>query len=521
MKVKERKLIFLIKSFNLKKIFVLIVVLTITLTITYVLRSKSNTSLEVSPPVLAQTSPNDWPQVQKDPQHTGFSSETLGTNFQVAWTYPFQPDRVHPQVQAIIYRGKVFIGTEGANGQKPRLIAISAGSGTGAGQKVWEYEAGGPILNSAAADNGMVYFASLDGAVYAIDSDTGTQVWKNQLMQFLGFSSAPILAENKIFIGGQDGRFYALDTNNGNTLWSYDTGSPILMTAAYNQNKVYFGAQNMYVYALDTASGSLVWKSQKILGGSFKEYWPVIHQGNVIIRPMSRTWMPGVEPGSPFQWGLNSSNWDWLSQWGSTISAGNASQVPDIMSAQDTVISNYQANPNNYTKSLYILDESTGGEAMVVPHSSDQTMDGQTTPPCVDRDGNLVMPLMFIASGWGRLSLTQQRFIDILYDGTDYRGQPVSSTTVSNQVAGFGNGDENMQVSCTANMVLGFHIQEENANYTGYFNLDTRRWTRVSAGHLNKEMSHNTQGGGGNPPSVSNGMVYHVSWHNLIARKTN
>ncbi len=56
--------------------------------------------------------PNDWAQVQKDPQRTGFTSETVVTNFTPVWTHPFQPERVHHIVQAIVYSGSVYVGTE-------------------------------------------------------------------------------------------------------------------------------------------------------------------------------------------------------------------------------------------------------------------------------------------------------------------------------------------------------------------------------------------------------------------------
>ena len=59
-----------------------------------------------------EASNSDWAQVQKNPQRTGFSSETLGTNFKVAWTRAFQPERVHPQVQA----KKLFVASEVGQG---------------------------------------------------------------------------------------------------------------------------------------------------------------------------------------------------------------------------------------------------------------------------------------------------------------------------------------------------------------------------------------------------------------------
>ena len=86
--------------------------------------------------------------------------------------------------------------------------------------------------------------------------------------------------------------------------------------------------------------------------------------------------------------------------------------------------------------------------------------------------------------------------------------------------AGFGNEDENMNLTCSGNLILAMHTEEDNAQYTGAFNLDNHTWIPINAGHTNRQMSTNTQGGGGNPASISNGMIYHITWYELVARTT-
>lgn len=458
---------------------------------------------------------SDWNQVGANPEHTSYSPETLGTNIKVAWTHPFQPERIFPQVQAIVYDdgtgSKVFVGTESGN-----LYALNAVTGV----QDWVFTAGGPILNSVAADNGLVYFGAMDGAVYAVNTVDGTLAWKTQLSSRLGFSTAPVLAANQIFIGGRDGYFYSLDSTTGALVWKYDVGAPILMTAAYDQGKVFVGAMDMHVYALDSTTGALVWKSNKIDGMAFKEYWPVVTQGKVIVigDGAYQTDNEGIAPGFPFTWFSSSSNYSWLSTYGPTIAAGNATQVPDFMNAQATAIANYQANPSQYHTVINVLDENSGQTAFVVPNFDTEAHNGAKPPPCVDSSGDLVVPVMFIQSGWGRLDLATQRFIDVLYDGTNYSGQPLQP---NQPPAGFGNSDENLDVTCTANLILSMHIEEMSANYTGAFDLDTRKWIPIAKGWTNGQMFNNTQSGGANPATVSNGMIYHISVHELIARTTN
>ena len=399
----------------------------------------------------------DWPQVQRDPQRTGYSPEVLGTTFPytVAWTHAFQPEKVFPQVQVIIYDGKVYVGTEMGN-----LYALDAKTG----EQVWKYSIGAPVLSSVAAGDGLVFVGAMDGAVYALGSGTGTLAWKSQLLWRHGFSTAPVLAENKVMLGGRNGAFYALDTATGAALWQYEGSSPILQTPAYNNGQVFFGAMNMHVYALNTSDGSLAWKSEQIPGMAFKDYWPVVHSGKVIVRPMGK--------GS----------------------------VSDLAACD--------ASPESCQKTLFVLDEATGVESPAVQHSDYPNMHGAFSPPCVDRNNKLVVPFDGM---WGELDLTTRMVGNMFVDATGEDGVR--------------NSDELGSISCANNLVFVIHSSEDNGPglfpaYSGAFDLDN--WTWINAfdhqGHITFEMKNNTQGGGGNPVSISNGTVYHISFHQLIAR---
>lgn len=418
----------------------------------------------VDAPASSNTVLSDWPQLQNNPQRTGYSPEVLGSNIRIVWRHAFQPERVYPQVQAIIYQGLVFVGTQSGN-----LYAFNATSGA----QQWVFQAGGPIVASVAAANGRVFFGAMDGAVYALNVANGTQLWKAQLSWRIGFSTAPVYADGKIMLGGRNGIFYGLDPLSGSVIWQYDAGAPILQTAAWDGNRAYFGTMDMYVHAVYTSNGTRAWRSQRIAQLGFRDYWPVVYQGRVFIRPTG-----AGELGS--------------------------SSLSD--SAQTAALAAYDANPSSFRKSLFVLDAITGQELPAMIHWDAQTMNGATTPPCVDRDGYLIVPVPRFGtwqSGWGRLNVSTRKIVSVLSDGTD---------------AGFGNWDENLNVTCTSNAVLSMHTEEYNANYTGLFNLDTQRWTLIPVGWQNGQMSSNTQGGGGNPAAVANGMIFHISFHELVAR---
>lgn len=445
--------------------------------------------------------PGEWPQVQGNAARTGYSPEKLGKTFKVAWVHPFQPEKVYPQVQAIVADSRVFVGTEMGT-----LYALDARDG----KDLWAYHIERPILASVAAAGGRVFFAGMDGAAYALDAATGALVWRNQLSVRLGISTAPVLADGKLLLGGRDGIFYALDPGTGKILWRFNAGAPLLQTAAWDAGTAYFGSMDVVLHAVRTADGQEVWHKGPLPGTAFKDYWPVVTQGYVVIRSMGQS---NLSVGFPFVWFTTAGDWNWLRQNGTAIAAGQLTSVSDAVAAEDKLMAGYELNPDRYTRNFFVFEAATGNE-ILVPHWSGQTMNGASVPPCVDRDGKLIVPITFIKSAWGRLDLRQRRIVDILYDGF------IPTNTGVEQVPGTGNPDENLDVSCTVNQVLAMHTEEGNASYTGSFDLEARKWTAISPGHKSPEMSTNTQGGGGNPASIAGGMVFHISWHQLIARST-
>ena len=94
----------------------------------------------------------DWPQVQGNPQRTGYSPEIIPSALKVLWTHPFQPEKIYPQVQAIVVAGNAYVGTEMGN-----LYALNAEDGT----QRWVFRAGAPILASVAVAEGRVFFGAL------------------------------------------------------------------------------------------------------------------------------------------------------------------------------------------------------------------------------------------------------------------------------------------------------------------------------------------------------------------------
>lgn len=420
----------------------------------------------------------DWPQLQNGPQRLGYSPEKIEVPFQRAWAVGMSPERLHPQAQPVIASGRLFIGTAMAN-----FHAFEAKTG----KKLWTFKAGGPILHTAGVEGGKVFFGCLDGCVYALDAEKGELAWKFESGLRTGFSTAVLLADGNVFIANRGGVYYALSQKDGNLVWQRDLGVPILMSSAYDEGRLFVGAMDMRVYALDAKTGEVAWRSEVLHGAAFKDYWPVAYKDYVLIRPAK---VSGVKLWKPLEW--------------------LRGPLPEAeLEKQKALLDAFEKDPAE--KNLFVLDKATGKEAFTVPHWVTNTMNGATIPPCVDGDGLLIIPVILHdwRGGWGRLDLAKRLVVEVLAEDELLRG---------GYKAGTGNGDENMTVSCAGRLVLTWHTEECNAHYTGIWHLDRRRWTHVPPLHADGFFTSNTQGGGGNPPAIADGMVFHTSWNTLNAR---
>jgi len=420
----------------------------------------------------------DWPQLQNGPQRLGYSTEAIDVPLKRAWAVGMAPERLHPQAQPVIAGGKVFIGTAMGN-----LHAFEATTG----KKLWTFKAGGPILHTAGVENGKVFFGCLDGNVYALDAAEGKEAWCFKSGLRTGFSTAVLLAEGKVFVANRGGAYFALSQKGGAAVWKRDLGVPLLMSPAYDEGKLFLGAMDMRVYALDSKTGEVAWTSETLHGAAFKDYWPVVCKDWVLIRPAR---VSGGAYGQPIEW-LHG-------------------PLPEAeIAKQEKLIAGYEKDAT--TRNLFVLDKRTGKEAFVVPHWVTDTMNGATIPPCVDGDGLLIVPVTLHDwhGGWGRLDLAKRRVVEVLAEDKMLRG---------GYKAGTGNSDENMTVSAAGRLALIFHTEEGNAQYTGVWHLDRREWFHVAPVHAEGFFVSNTQGGGGNPPAIADGMVFHTSWNTLNAR---
>jgi outer membrane protein assembly factor BamB len=426
---------------------------------------------------------SDWPQLQGNPQRSGYTKDTVKPPFKVAWKHSFIPERVSRFTQAVTYGGKVFVGTESGN-----LYALRARDGT----EIWKFACGSPIMHTAACGDGKVVVAALDGVVYAVDARSGEAAWKFAGDLMYGFSAAPLIAEATVYIGQRGGTFFALRLADGKLKWKFTPGAPILNSAAYDAGRVFFCDEKLYLHCLDAKTGGEAWKSQRLYGQSAKHYCPVVVNGYVIFRPMAAHCLtvnaiPEAE-GKKLQEAVRSDE----------VQAGRLPKP--LVDVQEKIVQSYKENP--YNQDLFILDEATGKQAFVAPHTpSALALPGGAGPPAWDGKQSIFIPWEIgWPTHWARLDLVRQRYVELLAPKTIY-----------------GSPDETVNVAVGGNLLFILHCMEANAQYTGVYDLEKRVCHELAGRRLNGWNLSDCCQSGNNAASIADGRFYHIIFHELCA----
>jgi outer membrane protein assembly factor BamB len=217
----------------------------------------------------------DWTQYRGDAALTS-GGTTLGTGqgfggprrIAIKWTFKTAGGVVSSPT---IVNGIVYVGS-----LDKYLYAINADTGA----QVWKVgPLGFNIYSSQAVVNGKLYTGADDGYVYCLNAATGVQLWKTLVatsaMRVWQLSntvptirSSPTVRDGKVYVGTLDGDMCCLDANTGNILWKYASGGPIVSTAAtitgFGQvDGIYYTASTPYpnaaLYKLNF-NGGLIWK---------------------------------------------------------------------------------------------------------------------------------------------------------------------------------------------------------------------------------------------------------------------
>ena len=167
--------------------------------------------------------------------------------------------------------GERKFGAKGLHGMQPKDQYM---------EDDWDFFNSSPTIH-----NKNIYFGSGNGKIYALDLQTGKELWSFQTGEVV--HTSPAVAYGNVYAGSWDSYLYCLDAETGKKKWNYKTG---IDTVYYNQvgiqssalvadSTVYFGCRDAYIYALNAITGELQWK--KFNNYSWIIVSPVIDEINI------------------------------------------------------------------------------------------------------------------------------------------------------------------------------------------------------------------------------------------------
>ena len=199
----------------------------------------------------------DWPSFQGGPAHLGaITGVGFDAPLEGAWTLSPAGDATLSGAAAV---GDLAVATG------PRqLVAFDAGTG----EVTWTApRVKGPVVSPALDPDGesvvFVEGEGSDGALVALDTATQELLWPP--LPLAGPTrSAPVIEEDKVFVGGRDGEVLSVELASGLVAWRAGTEGAVDTSPAVADGKVFVVSHSLEtgrvrMYAFDQETGERMW----------------------------------------------------------------------------------------------------------------------------------------------------------------------------------------------------------------------------------------------------------------------
>jgi outer membrane protein assembly factor BamB len=199
--------------------------------------------------VSASLEPQNWGQIGRTPENSGFTPEPAPFPQHVAWSYrTSKPLLAAPAV----VDAHVYLSTGDG-----RSIALDRHTG----QPVWEFHTGWLSSSAPAVAGEAVIFAIRPGRIVSLHRQTGMLRWDADLKSPI--VASPVVVNGTVYIGSADKTLYALDAATGRQRWAFSTQDWIVSAVAYAGDRVIVASQDsrLHVVGADTGRQRLVYET--------------------------------------------------------------------------------------------------------------------------------------------------------------------------------------------------------------------------------------------------------------------
>jgi outer membrane protein assembly factor BamB len=162
-----------------------------------------------------------------------------------------------PKSSPVVYKDHVMFGTDSG-------FFISVNRVTGKPNWYKDTKTNNPkgILSSPAVKDGIVYFGAYNGVLYAYDIETGDEVWRRRLCDWIG--SSPCTVGDNVYIGLEHrekprGSVVCIDRETAEVKWKFPVkewlhGSPVY---SKEHDMIVIGTNDKEIFSLGASTGIL------------------------------------------------------------------------------------------------------------------------------------------------------------------------------------------------------------------------------------------------------------------------
>lgn len=142
------------------------------------------------------------------------------------------------------------------------------GVNAGNGKLSWKVKASSPVLGAVAIENNIAYIGASDHTFRAINILNGTIIWEyNQVKGYI--ETRPLITDHKVIFGAWDNTLYALDKQTGREVWKWTGGltrmhfSPAAVWPVAADGKVFITDPERAMTAIDLETGETIWRTKR------------------------------------------------------------------------------------------------------------------------------------------------------------------------------------------------------------------------------------------------------------------
>jgi outer membrane protein assembly factor BamB len=212
-----------------------------------------------------------WLTYGRDYSHSGRTDETLQAPLAILWEFASRPYYgLAPNAPPTVNAGSpIVLGDTIYFASRDRLYAIDRASG----EMKWRYPSGtepaASIRSTPVYSDGVLYVGANDGNLYAVDANTGSQIW---IFRTTGsIRSHPVVIKSSasdpglVIFGSDDDTLYAIHAKTGDVAWkNTDARADIASALLYDDASgfVYYVASDMQLHGVRASDGKQKWANR-------------------------------------------------------------------------------------------------------------------------------------------------------------------------------------------------------------------------------------------------------------------